>query len=493
MRLKNSFIQIVITFLLVFYYEAIANPLLNANVDEKVIYDNLEASQKSKTEPFTIKPLNYYKIIPYLDNLERVKLNLNLAESTTRYIKPLNSFTTKLYITNENQTYLEGQSGLKLKKGVNLYIFQDGLISLGKKAVFYYQFREWINKKYTKIEPLRLYFKYLFYKWSFEAGIDNVDLGPGEYGMLLSRNAKPFPMVKLQTEAPLNFIGKWDVVLLRGWLNEDRRDVDDPNILALRIAWKPTDWIEIGGTKTTMYGGKGRPGYSLVEYWDLITSSKDNVSYSKYDNDSFAEWDVSFYIPLQKWFKNIKVAKFYYLEGGSDVTAFWQDEEKGEFRLPFGFQFHDWFYQAGVFWSTDKSIFRLEYASTSDKVFVHHIYNYNGYTYKGLSLGYPYSRNIQSIFFKHRYYLKDDLSFEYKIGAYKQPGRDRDTIKYPLKMTRYYASLLVDKRVKNLIIEGFIRFDKTNNYDTNPLPTQFNIVAKDKSFYIIGSSISWRW
>ncbi len=472
---------------------AIANPLVNANVSEKVLYDNLEASPKSKFEPLTVKPLNYYRIVPYLDNTERVRLNFNLAESTSRYIKPINSLTAKFYITNEEQTYLEGQDGLKLKKGVNVYFLQDGLISLGKKAVLYYQFREWINKKYTKMEPLRFYFKYLFHKWSFEVGIDNVDLGPGEYGMLLSRNAKPFPMIKFQTEAPLNFFGKWDIILLRGWLKEERQDVDNPNILALRMAWKPADWIELGGTKTTMYGGEGRPGYSLVEYWELITSSKDNVSGGKYDNDSLAEWDVSFYIPLQKWFKNVKVAKFYYLEGGSDITAFWQKEEKGEFRLPFGFQFHNWFYQVGMFWSTNKSIYRIEYASVDDKVFVHHVYNYNGYTYKGLSLGYPYGRNIQSIFFKHRYYLNDDLSFEYKIGAYKQPGRDRGATKYPLKMTRYYASLLVDKRVKNFIIEGFVRFDKTNNYDTNPLLTQFNIVAKDKSFYIIGSSISWRW
>ncbi len=485
-----------IVFLLVisvFFIKSYANPLVNLNTEEQEVYDNAITSTVSKKHTVTIRPFSGYKTIFLLgENSDRVQQYLNTFEYPVKYIKPLNSFTTKLYITNEEYSFIEGQAGLRLRKGVNLFLIEDGLLSLGKKFIAYYQLRQNWNKKYAKFEFLRWYLKFRLWKLSFELGRDNANLGPGEYGMLMSSNAYPFPMIKIQTEEPLEFLGKWDFVFIRGWLIEERKDVDNPDILAIRIAWKPKDWIEIGGTKTTLYGGDGRPGYSLLEYWDLITSSKDNITGSKYDNDSFAHWDISLYLPVQKWFKNVKLAKIYWLEGGSDVTAFWQEEDINDFRLPFGFKFHYWCYQIGFLLSTDRSIFRLEYTSTADRFFIHHIYNYENYTYKGLSLGYPYGRNIQSLFFKHRYYFDNTLSIEYKIGAFKQPGRDRVTVKYPVKMTRYYAQFLVNKKINRFILEGFFRIDKTNNYDQNPLPTQFDMVEEDKTFYILGFSLSYR-
>ena len=479
-------------FLLIYGFST-ANPLVNQNIEDTEVYDNTITTERSKKLNVTIKPFSGYKTLFLLGDRERrVKQYLNTFEYPVKYIKPINSVTTKVYITNEEYSFIEGQGGLGLRKGVNVFLFEDGLISLGERAVIYYQLRQNWNKEKKVNEFYRWYLKFRFYKFSLELGRDSVSLGPGEYGMLLSNNAPPFPMVKLQTEEPLEFIGRWDLVFLRGWLPEDRRDVDSPNVLALRVVWKPAEWIEIGGTKTTLYGGEGRPGYSLLEYWELITSSKDNIVGSKYDNDSFAQWDVSVYLPLHRWFKGIKLSKFYWLEGGSDATAFWQEEDKKDFRLPFGIKFHYWCYQIGFLLSTDRSIFRVEYASTADRFFKHHIYNYENFTFKGLSLGYPYGRNVQSIFFKHRYYIDESLSIEYKVGVYKQPGRDRDAVKYPIKMTRYYAQFLVNKKINRYIIEGFLRFDKTNNYNKSPLPTVFNMVREDKNFYILGFSVSYR-
>ena len=476
-----------------FYVFSYANPLVNLNVEEQEVYDNAISSYNSKKQNVTIRPFSGYKAVFLLgENLDRVEPYLNTFEYPMKYLKPLNSFTTKLYITNEEHSFIEGQAGLKLRKGVNLFLLEDGLLSLGKRFILYYQLRQNWNKEYAKFEFLRWYLKFKFWKLSLELGRDNAHLGPGEYGMLMSSNAYPFPMVKIQTEEPLKFLGKWDFSFIRGWLIEERKDVDNPDILALRIVWKPKDWIEFGGTKTTLYGGSGRPGYSLLEYWDLITSSKDNLTGGKFDNDSFAHWDISIYLPLNRWFKDVKIAKFYWLEGGSDITAFWQEEDKGDFRLPFGIKFHYWCYQIGLLLSTKKSIFRVEYTSTADRFFIHHIYNYENYTYKGLSLGYPYGRNIQSLFFKHRYYFNNSTSLEYKIGAFKQPGRDRDTVKYPVKMTRYYIQFLLNKKINHFILEGFFRLDKTDNYDKNPLPTKFDMTKEDKTFYILGFSVSYR-
>ena len=53
------------------------------------------------------------------------------------------------------------------------------------------------------VDLFRAYAKIMFWKFSLEGGKDNVQLGPGEYGLLLSSNTVPYYLVKLQTEQSL--------------------------------------------------------------------------------------------------------------------------------------------------------------------------------------------------------------------------------------------------------------------------------------------------
>ena len=487
--LRNS-ILFVCLIVFTFFGFTKANPLTNTNVEAIEIYDNALSTENSKSQSTTIKPFSGYKTLYLLnENIKRVEPLLNIFEYPDYYIKPLNSFETKFYITNEENTFLEGQSGLKLRKGLNLFLFEDGLFSLGRRAVLYYQFRQEWNRAYKKIELFRGYLKFRFYKFSLELGKDNVNLGPGEYSVLLSNNAPPFPMVKIQTEEPFHFLGKWDFLFLRGWLIEDRKDVDNPNILALRVVWKPADWLEIGGTKTTLYGGEGRPGYSLKEYWDLITSSKDNIPGGKFDNESLAGIDLSLYLPIYKWLEPVNIFKFYIQQAGTDIAAIWQEDDDKKIRLPYLlFKFERHSLKTGVLVSTKSSIYRLELVYTGRDTYRHHNYPQNGYTYKGLSLGYPYGRNIFSIFFKHRKYINNNLTFEYKVGFYRFPYISENTLKFK----RYFAQALLNKKLKNIVLEGFFRIDKTDNYDIDPSPIRFNMVPEDKLFYILGFSFSYR-
>ena len=472
---------------------SIANPLLNVNTEDREVYENLEASENVNKINFSIKPMSYYDLMPYMDNfrIERIRPWINSLDHSEFYIKPINSLTTKFYITNEEYSFIPNQSGLKLRKGANLFIFEDGLVSLGKRAVLYYQLRQTKNKDYTKNELFRTYLKLFFYKFSFEAGIDNVHWGPGEYGNLLSNNAKPYPMFKLQTEDPIRFLGKWDFSFVKGYLHEDRLDRDNPELMALRVVWKPFSWLEIGGTRLSLYGGTGRPTYKLIEYPKVLIGDEENVSFSKYDTEGYAGWDFTIYLNfVKKWLKSIETAKFYYQESGTDVKAFWQKEDKGEFYFPFGIRFLGTAYVTGLFFSTKKSIYRLEFQSVSDIFYRHHFYNVENLTYKGMSLGNPYGRNILHFYFKHRYYFDDTFSMEYRLGFLQQPAYKLSL--YPLRMKRYYASLLLSKKVKEFIFESYFRYDKTKNYDINPLPTKFDIVPEDKNFYILGLSLSYR-
>lgn len=409
------------------------------------------------------------------------------AASLTSDMQLSSDITSEFFVTNEGNTFLEGHSGLKLKEGGNLFLYERVRLSVGRRMILNFEIKQSVNKDKTANELFRGYLKIFVHKFSLEIGKDNVNLGPGEYGMLLSNNVEPYPLIKIQTEEALNFLGKWDIVFVRGWLIEERSDVSNPDIFALRFIWKPVNFLEIGVIKTEMFGGDGRPEYSISEYWELLTSSRDNIPGDKYDNDGYAGYDISIYLPLDRWFPSIKSAKLYAQETGTDMYAFWQKEDKGRYYYPFGFQLSEIGYLLGFFFQTKNDAFRLEYADTAPSFYSHSVYHTEGYTYKGLSLGYPYGRNMKSLFLKHRHYFDGSFYTEYKLGGYVSPVRDSAG-----KMHRYYASLAIDKRIKNFSIGSFIKLDWVTNYDSDPLPTRFEITDEDKTFYIVGLFGNWR-
>ena len=480
---KFNVLTIVFTFITIFLSKStFAHPFLNINVDEDFIYDNMQASKESKNIIFSIKPLSYY-LVNLSEN--KIKLLTNSLERPNTYIKPINTIQLRTLYTDADYLLLEGQNGLTLKKGLNLVSLEDGQISLGRKFIIYYQFRQILNKDIKKGELLRGYGKILFGKFSFEAGVDNVNWGNGEYGILLSNNAYPFPLIKLQTERPLNFAGKWSFAILNGWLPEDRRDTSNPKILGLRVVYKPWNFLEIGGTKTTMYGGDGRPSYKLTEYWNLITSSKDNVPGDKYDNDSYAGYDITIYIP-NKWTDTFKI---YFEQYGTDIHAFWQKEDSGlGSKFPFIFTLISRAYDIGIFASKGKNIFRIEYVEIPSVFYYHHWYPYEGYTYKGISLGYPYGRNTKVYFLKYHRWLNEKSWFTLKTAYYKQLWEKANP-----EFDNYFLSIEYNKFFNSRFqISPYFRIDYKEKLDTNPLPTQFNLIDKSKTFLTIGLSLHLR-
>lgn len=485
---------------IIFRTPASANPLLNVNSEDGVVYDNLLASPGSMGLTTTIYPFSYYKVAPFVDNYERIRLSLNAPDNPGYYIKPLSSITARYYYSGEKNGFMEGQSGMRLANGSNLLLFEDAFISLGTNVVLYCQLKQTLNAEVRDPEILRTYMKLLLFNISIEAGIDNVNIGPGEYGLLLSNNPSPYPMLKLQTEDSLNLFGKWDFILLNGWLREERDDYSDPSIMAARVVWKPFEALELGATRTVLYGGDGREDYDYKEYHKVFTGKRENVKGDRFENDSYAGYDLLLNIPLDKAVRWIKATRLYYQEAGTDVIAPWQEGIDAKM-----ISLNERAFQTGLFLSTKRSIMRLEYASISKTFYSHRLYNIEGYSYKGLCLGYPYGGNLQSLLVKYRYYFTDRFSAEWRIGGYQQPAfneLDKPPRHYfdPLKpsagvdntMKRYFASVLTDLRIKNFIIEAYLRFDIIEGYDENPLPTQYTVTEKNKKIYRIGLSISWR-
>lgn len=396
------------------------------------------------------------------------------------------SINSMSYITDENSSFLEGQSGLILSRGLNLFIKEKVKFSHEKYLSLNIELLQSYTDNIAKNEFYRGYIKYRLHKFSIEVGKDNVNLGPGEYGLLLSDNVEPYPLILICTEEPLNFIGQWNAIFIRGWLTEQRRDVSNPDIFALRITWKPLYLLELGITRTELFGGDGRPGYNITDYPTLFFGNKDNVL-GKFDNDGYGAYDITLNLPANKVLPSINEAKLYFEDAGTDIKASWQEEDKDRFNYP-GFGLLNHAIKIGTSVSLKKNSFVLEYASTSNDFYTHHKYPVEGYTYKGLSLGYPYGHDMRSIFLKHKYLLSDVSAIEYKLGGYEQPFNNSPEE----KMRRYYLSFLGNTKTGSYLLEVFTKFERTYNYNINslPLPSQTSqLETDDKKFYTIGFTI----
>lgn len=484
MRNYKIFLFLIITVLADSY--AYAHPLLNINVEDTLFYDILESSESAYKESLSIKPLSWERALRIYDYLTLRRLTM-LGYNKS----PFGSVSINPYYSNEDNTFLEGKAGLQLKRGWNTFVLMDGFIPLGKNLILYYE--PWLRSYPDEIKGglHRGYVKWKIGSLSILGGKDLVNIGPGYYGQILSNNPEPFWMVRLQTEESLRFLGRWDFLILKGWLKEKRLDRDDPQVFVMKFNYKPVDIFEVSGTRGIFYGGKGRPGYRLIEYPKLIIGSEENVL-GRYDNDGYGQLDFTLYLPLRKIVPQVRTFKLYYSKAGSDMTAWWQKEDRGKFEffdgwLPLGFDFLSSSKMVGALLSTENHILRIEYADFHPNFYIHHFYPTEGYTYHNLSLGYPYGRDIKSIFLKHLFFIRDNLSIQYKIGYYGPNKQQRQTKTYYGEVSLNILSQ--GRYLKGINIEPFFRFEKHKNYDINPLTNQFYHTNIDKEIYLLGLSL----
>src|SRR3989339_858689 len=113
---------------------------------------------------------NFKRKMNYKAALSLPLLLLAAFSHAASSFKPLDSVTSKFFFADEKVSFLEGQSGLKLKQGSNLFLFEDGFYKPNDKTVFYYQLKQTWNNGELSSDIFRAYFKYSFAKLSIEAG-----------------------------------------------------------------------------------------------------------------------------------------------------------------------------------------------------------------------------------------------------------------------------------------------------------------------------------
>lgn len=106
--------------------------------------------------------------------------------------------------------------------------------------------------------------------------------GPGHDGSLIRGDASlPVTGFTLQRDtqtAPdykyLNWIGPWQYQLFAGQL-DDYEAVPDAKLFGARLTASPLPWLEVGASRSFMWGGEGRPD-SISSFGDALLGTKDN-------------------------------------------------------------------------------------------------------------------------------------------------------------------------------------------------------------------------
>lgn len=113
--------------------------------------------------------------------------------------------------------------------------------------------------------------------------------GPGHDGSLIRGDASlpvtGFTMQRDQQNAPnsqyLSWVGPWQYQLFAGQL-EDYEAVPDTKLFGARLTASPWPWLEVGASRTFMWGGEGRPE-SFDSFKDAVLGTKDNGDTGKED------------------------------------------------------------------------------------------------------------------------------------------------------------------------------------------------------------------
>jgi hypothetical protein len=126
--------------------------------------------------------------------------------------------------------------------------------------------------------------------------------GQGHHGtLLLTNNAKPLDMLRVTNPSPVllpwvfKFLGPFRFDAFWSKLEEDRQ-IPEPYFAGLRLNVKPLPWFELGGSRTVIFGGKGRPDIDFSDFVTILGGK--NLSGGEDTSNSLAAIDACIRLPF---------------------------------------------------------------------------------------------------------------------------------------------------------------------------------------------------
>lgn len=229
-------------------------------------------------------------------------------------------------------------------------------------------------------------------------GIRAVDQwwGPGwRSSLILGSNSRPVPALFLSRRQALpadwfllKWLGAWRFSAFAGQLEHDRV-VPDAKLLGMRLVIKPASWLELGASRTTQWGGEGRPE-NWNSFKDMLFGSDNYYSdFQQEPGNQLGGVDLRIGLPLGV----TSTVSVYGQLIGEDEAGNLPSRTVSQLGLSI----------AGS-WLPGRQQLLLEYTDTGvdrwsgdyspNVAYEHHIYR-NGYRYFGRSLGSGWDNDSQ--------------------------------------------------------------------------------------------------
>jgi hypothetical protein len=220
--------------------------------------------------------------------------------------------------------------------------------------------------------------------WRVGAGRIARHWGPGWDGsLILGTAARPIPSLSVEAASgPFDKDGWWwwlgelDFSGFLGKLEDERGDFAHPYLMGMRLVVRPWPWLELGFSRTAMWGGEGRDN-SLKAFLKAVLA-RDNSCYQPDCNEQpgnqLAGYDLR--LSLGRWLPG--VALYGQMIG--------EDSRPDDVPLPAKNM-----YQAGAEWRSDDALVFGEWTDSTAKaagIAYNHFIFTDGYRYKGRPLGY---------------------------------------------------------------------------------------------------------
>ena len=297
---------------------------------------------------------NYYRTEAREEKIERFSLH------------PLTELHVTAIHSEEKDAPLYAQYGAELEGNTYASAVAAGKAYVGDMACLSYDLRLSNDGDVDTIDLFRYKLKSGWKHMAVSLTKDNIVIGPGYFGNLLqSNNVQPENSVILKTEVPYDWgaLGAFRWYAWHTWFDDDERENKDPRLLGARVSLMPWDVMEIGFTRTALYGGSENASYdSPNAYWEMFTGANENEPDNPYNSQQQASFDLSVYFPFIKGYTPFSGGKIYMEYAFTDIKAFWQSEDRdsGVLFEPLGVS-----RLAGLMLTTGKTDIVLEYVQTS--------------------------------------------------------------------------------------------------------------------------------
>jgi hypothetical protein len=273
--------------------------------------------------------------------------------------------------------------------------------------------------------------------WAFGVGAIDRWWGPGwDSSLILSHDARPAPGIFLQRnssqafESPwLSWLGPWQLVTFMSQL-ESERHIPDVRLWGMRWSIKPFKSLELGASRTAMWGGDGRPT-DLDTFINLLIG-KDNRGHRGIAEDASNEpgnqlggfdwrWGYSFGSTTGALYGQMigedeaggLPSRYIGMAGAEIQLPLWETQTRFSFET---------LNTTVYFYESDKR--------APDLAYEHETIYASGYRYYGRPIGSPTDNDTEAYIMRAQMYFRDGDHLNVSLGKFHF-NRDGSNIPAP--------------------------------------------------------------